>query len=114
MSCEVDNKAIPGWDDVLTGDAGYGAAPSKERLKRIEKGAENIMDAILHGMVAVSELQWKASEHPVWPIEADEVKDIGVLQATLAELVNSLRSIESNAVYLQHQMELAETQAGNP
>lgn len=101
------NADIPGWNDVLTHAADYGCTATREHLRRIEKGASNIMEAVLHGMAVVGEIQWKMADHPDWPMEANEVREIGVLQAHLAELVTYLRTIEHNAGYHLHEMELA-------
>lgn len=104
---------IAGWDDVLTTEADYGSTASKERLKRIKGGAGNIMEAVLHGMAVVGEIQWKMADHPDWPMESNEVREIGVLQAHLAELVTYLRTIEHNARYHLHEMEMANARTEN-
>ena len=107
------NADIAGWNDILTTAADYGSTASKERLRRIKGGANNIMEAVLHGMAVVSELQWKMAEHPVWPMEANEVQEVGVLQASLAELVTYLRTVEHNARYHLHEMEMANARTEN-
>lgn len=107
------NADIPGWNDVLTHAADYGSTASNEHLRRIEKGASNIMEAVLHGMAVVGEIQWKMADHPDWPMESNEVREIGVLQAHLAELVTYLRTIEHNARYHLHEMELANARTEN-
>ena len=109
----TDDYTTPGWAELLK-TVNYGTTLDDEGLHRAEMAANNVMDAVLGGMSAIGDLQWRAAQDKDWDIDGQTSFALGVLQKELADLVTSLRLIESNAIFAKHQRELAKAKESKP
>jgi hypothetical protein len=104
----ADNKGIPGWAELLTHAADYGTPASREELKRLAQAASNNIGSILDGLAAIGELQWRAAQYTDDPFPPQALHMLGDFQLTLADLLSRLRSIEGDANFWRHELELTE------
>jgi len=103
----ADDYTTPGWGELLI-PYGYESTLDDEGLHRTRMAAENVMNSVLGGMSAIGELQWRAARDPDWDGDGQICFALGVLQRELADLLLSLDLIRSNAIFAEHQRELAE------
>lgn len=101
----TDDYTTPGWAELLKPN-GYESELDDEGLHRAEMAANNVMDSVLGGMSAIGDLQWRACTNKDWDVDEQTFFALGVLQKEMADLVLSLRLIESNAIFARHQREL--------
>lgn len=106
----ADNYVTPGWDDLLRlTEASFsnGDTLSDEDLSRVHSGASNVRLAIVQGMAAIGEIQCMACDNADGPVDLRTFRQLGVLNACLAELLENLATMENNAAFLRHERALA-------
>ena len=100
----TESYTAPGWDVLLTNTGGLDNTLGADGLKTLENAVDNVLGDVINGMAAIGELQWRASE--TGEVSSDVVFSTGCLITRLAELVQALHTMGSNAKYWQHKIEM--------
>lgn len=101
-------STIPGWYDLLHMEVAYSECSQieSEQLKRIRSAADNVLDPIIEGMAAISELQWLACTNEQYEPATDTFRQLASFQKTILELAEKLRLLHDGSACSIHRREL--------
>jgi hypothetical protein len=91
------SRPIPGWQNVLLATQSGMAFHSSDHASEYALGCANVLQTIIPGLQALGTMLW-TSMNCEDPLEPSDVCKVGILIASLAELVEVTHCNEVNAV----------------
>lgn len=106
--------SAPGWQNLLITTSLGGNVGTVEEADLVAKASDNVIESLTRSLKVVGGLLWKAADNKQAPPEMHEVFEAGCAVTELAELLDHVLIINSNAHFAQLSLARGLTAAGQP